>query len=312
MTTPLSAPHWAADQAAAAPFQHALSVDVEDWPQSTLDHALPITERAVTNTRRMLDLFARYDVRGTFFVLGRLARKFPHIVSEIADAGHEIASHGYSHKPVYSLGPKAFTEELDHSVKLLEDICGCRVTGYRAPDFSITPDSLWALDILAERGMEYDSSIMPVRMRRYGIGGFPRGIQRLPSGLVEVPLSTVSWMGRRWPVAGGGYLRLYPYQVTSHAVRRLEAEGHPAIVYLHPYELDTSELRELDLPIPARTRFTQGAGRKHIASRLARLFSEFRFGRVSETVARALRPAVLPSPAILPQPVCSLAAGVRH
>jgi len=269
-------------------FLHALTVDVEDWPQSTLDHALPITERAVANTRRMLELFDRHGVRGTFFVLGRLAKKFPHVVEEIAAAGHEIASHGYSHKPVWKIGPQTFSDELEHSVKLLEDISGCRVAGYRAPDFSIDRDSLWALDILAEFGITYDSSIMPVKMRRYGIDRFPRHIHRRESGLIEVPLSTTRIAGRRWPIAGGGYLRLYPYRVTARALRRLEAEGLPAVVYLHPYELDADEINEIGFPIKARTRFAQGLGRKHIEARLTRLLTEFRFAPLREVIGRHL------------------------
>ncbi|MGD9857225.1 MAG: DUF3473 domain-containing protein [Planctomycetaceae bacterium] len=288
MTTFMATPQRSPARPAARRPLHALTIDVEDWPQSTLDHALPITERAVTNTRRMLELFAQHEVRGTFFVLGRLAKKFPHVVREIADAGHEVASHGYSHKPVFAIGPQAFADELDHSVKLLEDLCGRRITGYRAPDFSITAESLWALDILAEHGLEYDSSIMPVKMRRYGIDRFPREIHRLPNGLVEVPLSTVCWMGRRWPVAGGGYLRLYPYQVTAHAVHRLQAEGLPAIVYLHPYELDAAEIAETDLPVSARTRVTQGLNRKHIPGRLAKLLQHFQFGPLVEVVRGAV------------------------
>ncbi|MBX3438096.1 MAG: DUF3473 domain-containing protein [Planctomycetaceae bacterium] len=277
-------------------FLHALTVDVEDWPQSTLDHALPVTERAVVNTRRMLELFARCNVRGTFFVLGRLARKFPHIVREIDDAGHEVASHGYSHKPVFKIGPQTFADELEHSVKLLEDITGRPVHGYRAPDFSITSESLWALDILGEYGLTYDSSVMPVPMRRYGIDGFPRHIHRLDNGLIEVPLSTISFAFRRWPVAGGGYLRLYPYRVTAHAIRRLQSEGLPAVVYLHPYELDPAEIREVSFPVAARTRVTQGLGRRHIESRLSRLFTEFRFGPLSEVIEPNLETAPAAAP----------------
>ncbi len=277
------------------PFQHALTVDVEDWPQSTLDHALPITKRAVTNTRRMLELFERCGVCGTFFVLGRLARKFPDIVREIADAGHEIGSHGYSHKPVFKIGPQEFTQELDYSVKLLEDITGQRVCGYRAPDFSITEDSLWALDILADRGLVYDSSVMPVKMRRYGIDRFPREIHQRDNGLIEVPLSTISLAGSRWPVAGGGYLRLYPYSITARAVRHLQAEGIPAIVYLHPYELDPAEPNEVLFPVTRRTRLTQGMGRRHIESRLTRLFEEFRFAPLSEVIPNDFIAGVQPS-----------------
>lgn len=264
--------------------QHALTVDVEDWPQSSVDHALPITERAVTNTRRMLELFRECQVRGTFFVLGLLAEKFPHVVQEIAAEGHEVGTHGYSHKPVFQIGPDAFADELIRSKGLLEDITGSEVSGYRAPDFSITEESLWALDILAEHGMSYDSSIMPVKMSRYGIDGFPRRIHRLPNGLTEVPLSTVSIAGRQRPVAGGGYLRLYPLPMTVRAIHRLQSAGQPAIVYLHPYELDETEVREIQPRVSLRTRFTQGLNRRLVAQRLRRLFEEFRFAPLNEVI----------------------------
>ena len=260
---------------------HALTIDVEDWPQSSLDHSLPITERAVRNTHRLLDLLGKHGVRGTFFILGLLAEKFPGLVAEIAAAGHEVASHGDSHKPVFQIGPAAFKEELVRSVGILEGITGERVRGFRAPDFSVTKESLWALEILAARGLDYDSSIFPMKLRRYGIADAPRQIHRLENGLIEVPMSTVICAGRRWPVAGGGYLRLYPYALTAAAIRRLENEQMPAIVYLHPYELDPSELREIDHAIPRKTRVTQGLNRRFVPGRLERLLREFRFGPIA-------------------------------
>lgn len=271
-------------------FLHALTVDVEDWPQSTLDHTLPITARAVQNTQRLLELFRQHRVQATFFILGLLAEKFPQLVADIAAEGHEIASHGYSHRAVFDLGPQGFTDELQRSVSLLEDITGQPVRGYRAPDFSITTRSLWALDLLAQHGLEYDSSVFPIKLRRYGIDRFPRGIHRLSNGLIEVPLSTVRWAGQRWPVAGGGYFRLYPYALTRQALRRLQAEGLPAIVYLHPYEIDPAELRELPWSIPWRTRFTQGLNRRLVTRRLSQLLRDFRFGPIRE-VLRLIDPA---------------------
>jgi polysaccharide deacetylase family protein (PEP-CTERM system associated) len=262
--------------------RHLLTVDVEDWPQSTLDLSLPITARAVRNTRLLLEILRRHRVRATFFVLGLLAERFPEVVREIAADGHEIGSHGYSHKPVYAIGPRAFAEELAKSVSLLETISGQKVVGFRAPDFSITKESLWALDIIADQGLRYDSSIFPVRTPRYGIPGTPRHPYAHPNGLMEVPLSTVQWAGRTWPVAGGGYLRLYPYFVTRWAIRRIEADGAPAVVYLHPYELDPTELDEIEWRVPARLRLSQGLGRRHTQAKLDRLLRDFRFGPVCE------------------------------
>lgn len=266
---------------------HALSVDVEDWPQSTLDHDLPITERAVRNTHELLALFDEHNVRGTFFILGKLADRYPGLVTEIADAGHEVASHGWSHRPVFELSPSDFLNELVRSVGQLENITGRKVLGYRAPDFSITGRTLWALDLIADRGLEYDSSIFPVQLRRYGIGNAPRTIHRLGNGLIEVPMSSVHWAGRRWPIAGGGYLRLLPYALTRRAIRRLECEQMPAVLYLHPYEIDPRELREIGHRVPLGMRITQGLNRRHIRVRLARLFREFRFGPIRDVVKAA-------------------------
>jgi len=263
---------------------HALTVDVEDWPQSSLDYGLPITERAVHNTRRLLEILRQYNVKGTFFVLGRMAERFPEVVAEIAAEGHEIGSHGYSHKPVFSIGPAAFADELDRSVRLLEGISGQQVRGFRAPNFSITAESLWALDIIADYGLCYDSSIFPVRTSRYGIGDAPQHAHCLDNGLLELPLTTLSWGGRRWPVAGGGYLRLLPYAVTRWAIRRIAAEGRPTVVYLHPYEIDAQELDEIEWEVSARTRLTQGLNRRFVAGRLGRLFTDFKFGPVSEVL----------------------------
>ncbi len=263
---------------------HALTVDVEDWPQSTLDHSLPITERAVQNTHQLLGILSERNVKGTFFVLGLLAEKFPRLVQEIATEGHEVGSHGYSHKPVFEIGADVFENELLRSVALLEDLTGEQVHGYRAPDFSITERSLWALDILAKHQLKYDSSIFPMKLRRYGIAGFPRRIHRLSNGLIEAPMSTVMWGGRRWPAAGGGYLRLYPYAVTRAAMRQLEDEGHPGIVYLHPYEVDAAELREIEQRVPAKIRLTQGLNRRFVQPRLERLLGEFRFGTLRDVI----------------------------
>jgi polysaccharide deacetylase family protein (PEP-CTERM system associated) len=265
-------------------FMHALTIDVEDWPQSTLDFSLPITERAVHNTRSLLSILRRYEVRATFFVLGLLAERFPQLVAEIAADGHEIGSHGFSHKPVFAIGPVAFADELARSVGLLEEICGQRVMGYRAPDFSITQESLWALDIIADQGLRYDSSIFPVRTSRYGIPGMTRHAHRLPNGLIELPLSTVRWGRRNWPVAGGGYMRLCPYWLTCWAVKRIQGEGTPAVVYVHPYELDPTELDEIEWPVPTRMRLTQSLNRRFMQARLERLLNDFEFGPVTEVL----------------------------
>ncbi len=256
-----------------------LTVDVEDWPQSTLNQDLPLTDRVVANTRDLLDLFDRSGARGTFFVLGLVAERFPSLVREIATRGHEVASHGRSHRAVASLGAEGFRDDLRRSLRAIEDALGGRVLGYRAPDFSIGAGDLWALEILAEEGLVYDSSIFPFRGRRYGIPEAFRepGLVRCRSGrqLVEFPLTTIEILGARIPVAGGGYFRLLPYGITRQALRAAVKAGTPAVCYFHPYEIDVEGLRHAGRPVPPLLRLGQGLGRRWVARRLARLTRDF-------------------------------------
>ncbi|RME11347.1 MAG: DUF3473 domain-containing protein [Ardenticatenia bacterium] len=268
-----------------AQMTHMLTIDVEDWPQSTLNFDLPITERAADNMRRLLDLLRRHNVRATMFVQGMFAEAFPALVAEMAAEGHEIATHGYSHRPVYAIGAHRFADELTRSVALLEACTGQAVRGYRAPDFSVTAETPWAFDILKEAGLLYDSSIFPVRTPRYGMADKPRRIHMLDNGLWEVPLSTIEWGGRRWPVAGGGYFRLFPYALTRRALQRLEAEGMPAVVYLHPYELDPDEFASIPHHVPRRLRLSQGLGRRSVADKLSALLNDFTFAPIAEHLA---------------------------
>jgi polysaccharide deacetylase family protein (PEP-CTERM system associated) len=262
---------------------NALTVDVEDWPQSSLDRSWPISERALHNTRRMLALLVEEGVQATFFVQGMVAERFPELVKEIAAPGHEVATHGHSHELIFRLGRRAFAAELRYSVQMLEDLSGQRVLGHRAPDFSITKDSLWALEEIAALGLRYDSSIFPIYNPRYGI----QDAQRFPhfrNGLIEFPISTVRWAGINLPVAGGGYLRLFPYAVTRWAIRRINAQGQPAMIYLHPYELDTEELRLLGDQIPWSLRLTQGLNRGRTEAKLRALMRDFELAAVREVL----------------------------
>jgi polysaccharide deacetylase family protein (PEP-CTERM system associated) len=268
---------------------NAISVDVEDWVQSVFDAELPLTERFAANTRRVLEAFATGGVRGTFFVLGLAAEKNPGLIREIHEAGHEVQSHGYGHRHVHTLTPTEFRQDLDRSRKLLEDILGAPVTGYRAPAFTITLRSLWALDVLVEAGFRYDSSIFPLRVRFYGISGVPRFPHRLrtPSGyeLTEVPVASWRCCERLIPVGGGGYFRLFPYAVLSSGVRQLNAAGHPAVIYMHPYEYDPAGFDELPVHVPFRLRLHQGLGRRGFPRKIDRLLTEFRFGSISDVIA---------------------------
>ncbi|MEE8488329.1 MAG: DUF3473 domain-containing protein, partial [Gemmatimonadota bacterium] len=258
-----------------------LTFDVEDWHQSTLDHDLPITGRVRDNTMRIMDMLAPAGIRATFFVLGLVAEKFPDLVRAIGVAGHEVATHGHSHRPVYEMTPDQFRADLRRSIVLIEQEAGERVVGYRAPDFSIPANTLWALEILAEEGMRYDSSLFPFRGPRYGIDApftLPWRVRCKAAGLVEFPLTTTQYLGRRFPAGGGGYFRLLPYAHTRRAIVGMNLVGSPATAYFHPYEIDAEEIRLSTHRIPLRLRLSQGLGRRRTAGRLARLLREFSWG----------------------------------
>jgi polysaccharide deacetylase family protein (PEP-CTERM system associated) len=255
-----------------------ISVDVEDWPQSSWDRNLPITKRAADNTRRVLEIFAEAGVRATMFILGKFAETFPDVVREIHAVGHEIGSHGFGHVEIFKLSSKDFRSDIHRSKNYLEQLLGVAVRGYRAPDFSIVGRSLWALEALADEGFEYDSSIYPVRRPRYGIPDWPREPRRviMPSGrtIIEFPLAAWNWLGRNWPVAGGGYHRLLPGVAIRSLARKVLAES-PYVYYCHPYEFDPGEFREITVPIPWRYRKHQEMGRRWFAGRFRAFIREF-------------------------------------
>ncbi|MCP3981352.1 MAG: DUF3473 domain-containing protein [bacterium] len=277
------------------PTLNAFSVDVEEHFQVSAfarvvrrDGWDSRPSRVEANTDRILDLLDEYDVKGTFFILGWVGERRPQLVRRIAERGHEIGSHGYSHRLIYTQTPDEFRDEAVRAKRLLEDACGCEVRGHRAASFSITRQSLWALDILVEAGFAYDSSLFPVVHDLYGIPGAPRGICRLktPAGttILEVPPSTLRLGKAIVPVAGGGYFRIYPYWVTRRAVRRLNRdESMPAIVYLHPWEVDPGQPR-IQAPIKSRLRHYS---RLHTTEpKLRRLFREFSFGPMQAVIDR--------------------------
>jgi polysaccharide deacetylase family protein (PEP-CTERM system associated) len=273
---------------------NAMSVDVEDYFQvSAFDGVVPRTtwdqrdSRVVVNTNRLLELFGHSGVTATFFVLGWVAERFPALVREIADRGHEIASHGYNHQLAYELTPEQFREDVRTAKERLEDTVGRPVLGYRAPSYSIVRSSLWALDILVEEGYAYDTSIFPIHHDRYGIPGAERHVhvlQRAAGTLVEMPASTVRVAGVNLPVGGGGYFRLLPYQWTRWGIGRVNAEGRPAVFYLHPWELDPGQPR-FDVSFTTRVRHYTGLGSTE--RRLKRLIQEFRFDSVASVLGLA-------------------------
>jgi polysaccharide deacetylase family protein (PEP-CTERM system associated) len=270
---------------------NALTIDVEDYfhPNSMDGACEPsqwdaLPHRVEGNTHRVLDLLSAADTRATFFVLGWVAERWPQLVVEIARRGHEVACHGFAHRLAYRLGPEPFRTDVLRARTMLEDLLGRHIRGFRAASYSIVPDSLWALDVLIDLGFEYDSSIFPIRHDLYGIPDFSRVPVRVrrPAGeILEIPASTVRFLGRNWPVAGGGYFRLLPYWVTRRAIARLNRhEGIPAMVYLHPWELDPAQPR---LPAGLRTRIRQYTNLHVTEVRLRRLLQEFRFASIADT-----------------------------
>jgi polysaccharide deacetylase family protein (PEP-CTERM system associated) len=248
-----------------------ITIDVEDWLQSTWDHRLPVTKRAVVNTARMLRLLSDANVKATMFVLGKVAQRFPHLVKDIRAEGHEVASHGFGHVEIFRQSREEFAADVRQSKDLLEEILGEPVRGYRAPDFSIVRDTLWAFEVLAETGYEYDSSIFPISRHRYGIPNWPRSpLEVVLAGgrsVLELPLATFRGLGRNWPISGGGYHRLLPGLVSRYLAKRTMTFS-PFIFYCHPYELDPAEFRELPIQIPYRMRLHQGLGRSRFSGRL--------------------------------------------
>ena len=288
---------------------NAMTVDVEDYFHvSAFDGVLPRTEwdrmesRVVANTDRLLHIFADAGVVSTFFVLGWVAERFPQLVRRIADQGHEVASHGYAHRLVYDLTPQTFREDVRRSKRVIEAACGRGVQGYRAPSYSITPRSLWAIDILIEEGYGYDASIFPIHHDRYGIPLSPRHAFRLdrPSGaIVEAPASTVRVGPMNLPVAGGGYFRLLPYAWTRWGIARINGrEGRPAIFYLHPWEIDPGQPR---LKGSALSRVRHYRNLDKTDERLRRLLGDFAFGPMTKVLAGLwTRPAAVPCAEPLP------------
>jgi polysaccharide deacetylase family protein (PEP-CTERM system associated) len=272
--------------------RHAITVDVEDWYQSTIDPCAELSDRFVASTRRLLDAFAASGTRGTFFVLGLAAEKAPALVKEIAAAGHEVQSHGYGHLEVFRITEEEFRRDVARAKAMLEDLTGREVFGYRAPCFSIDERTPWAHDVLAETGHRYSSSIFPIKMSRYGVDGYPPEprIIQTPGGrrIVEAPVACFDWLGKRRPVGGGGYFRLLPYWVLRKAWRQLDRLGRPGVVYMHPYEYDPGEMGEYRKSVSLKQRLHQSIGRKGFPGKVDRLLAEFRFGAIDEVIAPLL------------------------
>lgn len=274
---------------------NAMTVDVEDYFHvAALASAIPRSKwddmeyRCEANTQRLLQLFADHDVRVTFFVLGWVARRSPQLIKEILRAGHEVASHGMSHKLVFNQTPEEFAGETRDAKALLEDITGAAINGYRASTYSITKRSLWALNTLCDLGFKYDSSIFPINHDVYGI---PDAVQEpsvitAPNGktIVEFPMSTARLFGARIPVSGGGYFRLLPYGVTRAGLRKLnDSLSRPFVFYLHPWEIDTQQPR---IKTKWLSRFRHYNNLHKCESRLRTLLKEFHFTTMADVLKR--------------------------
>jgi polysaccharide deacetylase family protein (PEP-CTERM system associated) len=264
---------------------NVFSVDVEDYfHASALADGVRsvglenLEHRVVSNTVRVLDVLDMAETKGTFFVLGWVTERYPELVREIQSRGHEVACHGYSHSIVYEQSPDEFRRETLKAKKLLEDTIGERVIGYRAASFSITKNSLWALDIHAETGFLYDSSVFPAHHDRYGIPDAALEPHRiaLQSGasIVEVPMSVTRFFGLNIPVSGGGYFRLYPYWFSRLAGKAVQAKQRPWVFYVHPWEVDTDQPR-LDVGLLSKFRHYNNLQRTE--GRLKRLLEDFNF-----------------------------------
>ncbi len=269
----------------------AFSTDVEDYFQvEALRSFCPRSRwesfetRVEANTGRLLDLLAHLGCRGTFFVLGWTARRHPELVRRIAAMGHEIGSHGFDHELIYNLNPEEFRQDVRRARRLLQDLSGQPVVGYRAPSYTIVQRTLWALPVLAEEGHLYDSSIFPIPRRRYGMPGAPRWPWRISlhrGEIAEFPLPTIRCGPVNIPATGGAYLRLLPFELQRWAIRRMQARRQPFVLTIHPWELDAGQPR---FPVGLRTRWTHYHNLERALPRLTKLLSSDAFRPLIEVL----------------------------
>ncbi|MDO9094847.1 MAG: DUF3473 domain-containing protein [Rubrivivax sp.] len=267
---------------------NALTIDVEDYfqvsafaPYIRRDEWDARECRVERNVERILAMLAQRDTKATFFTLGWVAERYPQLVKRIVEGGHELASHGYGHERASDLSQEAFAQDVGRAKKLLEDIAGREVLGYRAPSFSIGTGNLWAFDQLARAGYTYSSSIYPIAHDHYGMPDSPRFAYRVASGLLEVPVTTLRMMSRNLPSSGGGYFRLLPYGISRWMIRRINTvDRESAIFYFHPWEIDSEQPRVAG--IDAKTRFRHYVNIPRMEAKLQSLLADFRWGRMDQ------------------------------
>lgn len=265
---------------------NALTIDVEDYFQ--VSAMAPYIRRSEWDTRecrvernvdRILAMLAQQGTHATFFTLGWVAERYPQLVRQIVDQGHELASHGYGHERASDLSPQAFRDDIVRAKHLLEDIGGVAVQGYRAPSFSIGAGNLWAFDTLQEAGYRYSSSIYPIKHDHYGMPDAPRFAHAVADGLIEIPVTTLRLRGRNLPSSGGGYFRLLPYALSRWMIGRVnQVDRQPAIFYCHPWEFDSGQPRVPGINL--KTRFRHYVNIDRMAQRLDLLLGDFRWGRM--------------------------------
>lgn len=268
--------------------KNALTIDVEDYFQvSAFAPYIPRAQwtsrecRVERNVERILHMLDDHATKATFFTLGWIAERYPHLVRRIVDGGHELASHGYGHERASDLSEDAFFGDIDTAKKLLEDQSGHEVKGYRAPSFSIGEGNLWAFDCLERAGYRYSSSIYPIKHDHYGMPDAPRFVHQVRDGLLEVPVTTARFFDRNWPASGGGYFRLMPYAMSRWLLQRVnQHDRQSAVFYFHPWEIDEAQPR-ID-GINAKTRFRHYVNLNRTEARIRRLLGDFQWARMDE------------------------------
>ncbi len=265
---------------------NAFTVDLEDWFQgltstNPLVDQWPIFESRVDEiTRHLLTILRESNVHATFFVLGYVADVHPTLIEAIAQDGHEIGVHGYYHRFVSKMDANQFTQEIDKTLAALERIIGTKPIGHRAPYFSLNGSTPWAFQVLESRGFTYDSSVFPTKNMLYGYPEAPRFPYQVPGHeIVEFPATTLTFAGKKWPIAGGFYNRALPYAVVKHGIRQVNDLGQPAIIYIHPWELDTGQTYN---QVTLRERVTHYHGRRGLEKKIRRLLADFRFGPLQD------------------------------
>lgn len=270
---------------------NAFTVDVESFVESNLE-SFPISDALLSESQQryevernldaLLGLLDEHATRATFFFVGTVAKRSPRLVQRVAGAGHEVGSHSYEHLRIFNQGQELFRAKMAETKVRLEQLAGAPVVGFRAPDFSITESSLWALDVLRDLGFRYDSSMFPIGFHDvYGVAGADPAIHRLPNGLIEFPLSTASFRGRRLPFGGGGYFRLYPLRLTRAFMQARNRSGQPCMFYIHPYEAGP-EIARVPLSPYRRLRHYRHTGEG--VKRVAWILERFAFGTVRQVL----------------------------